>query len=261
MLTNPPGSLMNHRKKGRLLRTTPFHEPIKETASHALRMLTGALLLSALGACGDDSTTSAADVVDDAGTESAAADAAEDAIPADAADGRGEDVSAADAADADSPDAVDASLDADPWDGGGDADVAEGLRVAGIVQGLEGVGLDLTPNGDETLSVDVDGDFTFDTLLEDGATSEVALANQPTSPPQSCSATRGSGVIDGADVDTVGVLSRRRCIVARPCPERRDRLPRRDRDLLRNNDRDAQPIRLSVGGRYPPSARAGRDVL
>ncbi len=63
----------------------------------------------------------------------------------------------------------------------------------------------LQNNGGDDLELFNNGSFTFDTLLPDGAGYEVTVARQPVSPLQECTVSQGSGVISGADVDTVVV--------------------------------------------------------
>jgi len=86
--------------------------------------------------------------------------------------------------------------------------------VGGVVSGLTGTGLALQNNGVDTLSVAVDGPFTFLTELEDTVAYAVTVSAQPTG--QTCSVTNSSGAIAAADVTDVGV----NCVdVAPPAPE------------------------------------------
>jgi len=77
-----------------------------------------------------------------------------------------------------------------------------GFTVGGSVSGLTGAGLVLQ-NGGNSLAIAADSQFTFPTLLSNGATYNVAVLTQPTG--QGCSVANGNGTIAGANVTTVAV--------------------------------------------------------
>ena len=93
---------------------------------------------------------------------------------------------------------------------GGGGDLADGgssgPTVGGTVSGLAGTGLVLQNNGGDDLTVAKSGAFTFATPLSDGASYDVSIKTQPTSPPQLCAVADGKGAIaGGASVSTVAV--------------------------------------------------------
>ena len=69
--------------------------------------------------------------------------------------------------------------------------------VGGSVNGLSGT-LVLQNNGVDNLTRTADGDFTFNTAVEDGKDYSVTVSSQPTG--QTCTVTNGAGTINGADV-------------------------------------------------------------
>ncbi|MFZ5799262.1 MAG: Kelch repeat-containing protein [Thermodesulfobacteriota bacterium] len=78
--------------------------------------------------------------------------------------------------------------------------------VGGTVTGLAaGNSVVLQNNGEDDLTVDLDGPFTFATPLADGSGYTVSVLTQPDSPAQYCSITNASGTISGADVTDVEV--------------------------------------------------------
>ncbi|TVQ34817.1 MAG: hypothetical protein EA370_10045 [Wenzhouxiangella sp.] len=77
------------------------------------------------------------------------------------------------------------------------------FAVGGQVAGLAGSGLTLRINGDEVLEIEANGEFTFPTLLPDGASYAVSVMTQPGQPSQNCGISGASGVIDGADIDNI----------------------------------------------------------
>jgi FG-GAP repeat protein len=77
--------------------------------------------------------------------------------------------------------------------------------IGGHVEGLAGSGLVLQQNGGDNLAISADGDFTFATPLNDGATYAVTVFAQPGDPAQTCTVANGSGTVAGANVDTVDV--------------------------------------------------------
>src|SRR5690606_33172927 len=77
--------------------------------------------------------------------------------------------------------------------------------VGGAVTGLAGSGLALSLNGTETIQVQADGTFTFDTRLAQGVSFLVSVAAQPTNPQQVCTVARGAGVVGSASIANVAV--------------------------------------------------------
>lgn len=90
--------------------------------------------------------------------------------------------------------------------GNDDGDVAAaGAKIGGRVTGLAGTGLVLQLNGGQSLAVSRNGRFVFDAELGSGVTYSVTATAQPSAPSQTCTVTRGGGVIDSGDVDFVAV--------------------------------------------------------
>jgi hypothetical protein len=79
------------------------------------------------------------------------------------------------------------------------------FSVGGNVTGLEGLGLVLTQGGADDLAVAARGSFSFATPAASGATYEVAVKAQPTSPWQTCTVAAASGVVASAPVADVQV--------------------------------------------------------
>ena len=77
--------------------------------------------------------------------------------------------------------------------------------VGGSVSGLSGSGLVLQNNAGGDLAVSAAGAFTFATELPTGAAYAVTVKTQPSSPPQNCVVTRGSGTVATSDVTNVAV--------------------------------------------------------
>jgi hypothetical protein len=75
--------------------------------------------------------------------------------------------------------------------------------IGGTVSGLSGGGLVLSNNGDDNLTVNADGPFTFETLLGAGAAYAVTVATQPAG--QTCSVALGSGRITNDNFGRVAV--------------------------------------------------------
>ena len=77
-------------------------------------------------------------------------------------------------------------------------------RVTGTVTGLAGSGLVLRSGLGgtvfEELGITADGGFAFPTRRDSGTVYAVTVAQQPTSPAQSCSVSGGTGTVGGADV-------------------------------------------------------------
>lgn len=86
---------------------------------------------------------------------------------------------------------------------GGDEDAAPAIELRAVrvaVAGLEGDGLVFANNGQNDLQVAANGTSRFDAELPAGATYDVSVKTQPTSPTQTCSVANGKGTIGNADV-------------------------------------------------------------
>lgn len=96
---------------------------------------------------------------------------------------------------------------ADPGDEGGGPDNGDpdpgGFTVGGDVSGLEADPVVIALNDDETLSVDEDGEFVFETELDHGTDYAVSVDEQPDD--RGCDVQNGTGTIDDVDVDDVQV--------------------------------------------------------
>ena len=80
---------------------------------------------------------------------------------------------------------------------------SDAFAVGGTVTGLGGNAVLLQNNGGDDLSVSQNGEFTFATLVTNGAGYEVSVAVQPAG--QVCVVGNGSGTVAGADVTDVEV--------------------------------------------------------
>lgn len=78
----------------------------------------------------------------------------------------------------------------------------ENFSVGGTVDGLVGT-LIIQNNAADYLTLEADGNFTFDTLLEDGTDYEVTVVSQPDS--QICEVVNGTGMITGSNVSDVTI--------------------------------------------------------
>jgi len=74
--------------------------------------------------------------------------------------------------------------------------------VGGSVTGLIGSVI-LQNNGEDTLTVSIDGDFSFDTPIADGETFDVTIQTNPTG--KTCEVSNGKGTIAGSPVNNVSV--------------------------------------------------------
>jgi hypothetical protein len=96
----------------------------------------------------------------------------------------------------------------------GDSDVTDvdvecqtiGYPVGGTVNGLAGGATVTLHNGSDDLVVTANGPFTFPTLIPDGATYQISITGQPTSPHQTCVLTMGEGTVSGAAAMTALVM-------------------------------------------------------
>lgn len=75
------------------------------------------------------------------------------------------------------------------------AHVTLAFSLGGTVEGLHGTGLELALDGNETIPIDVDGSFTFATLIERGSSYVVTVAAHPDAPAQACTLSGGSGTM------------------------------------------------------------------
>jgi hypothetical protein len=77
------------------------------------------------------------------------------------------------------------------------------FSIGGEVQDLEGSGLVLRNNGGDDLTIDRNGEFTFDTPLPTGARYDVRIAEPPRNPNQTCRVERGSGTVGSSNVTNI----------------------------------------------------------
>ena len=78
-------------------------------------------------------------------------------------------------------------------------------KIGGAVSGLSGSGLQLRSSLGDTLTVTANGAFAFATTATQGTSYQVTVAQQPTSPSQTCTVTNGAGTMGAADVTNVNV--------------------------------------------------------
>jgi len=83
----------------------------------------------------------------------------------------------------------------------GNGESTDTFTVGGEVTGVEDGALNLTLNEDDSLSIEQDGSFTFDTELESGEEYSIAIEAAPSH--HSCSLENASGEIAEEDVDDV----------------------------------------------------------
>jgi hypothetical protein len=78
--------------------------------------------------------------------------------------------------------------------------------VGGTVSGLaNGSSVTLQNNAGDDLVVSAEGNFTFNTLLDDGTAYDVSVLTQPTSPHQLCTVSYSSGFLTGENVTDIQV--------------------------------------------------------
>ncbi|MDR2334966.1 MAG: Ig-like domain repeat protein [Burkholderiaceae bacterium] len=78
--------------------------------------------------------------------------------------------------------------------------------ISGTVSGLVGSGLVLGESGSaQTLPIGANGGFSFPSTLADASAFVVTVSTQPSSPSQTCSVSRGSGTVSGANVTDIAV--------------------------------------------------------
>jgi hypothetical protein len=85
------------------------------------------------------------------------------------------------------------------------ASIRAAYSVGGSLTGLTGGKVVLQDNGADTLQVSADGTFTFPTELTTGESYSVSVLTQPTSPPQTCTVSQGTGTVSSAAVTNVSV--------------------------------------------------------
>ena len=83
--------------------------------------------------------------------------------------------------------------------------VPNGYTISVAVFGLQGTGLTLQNNGEDSLNIEAEGTFTFQSPLTDGSDYNVTVANQPTNPSQNCAVSNGSGTVNGTDIIAVNI--------------------------------------------------------
>lgn len=81
----------------------------------------------------------------------------------------------------------------------------DAVAVGGTVMGLAGAGLVLRNVGGDDLSITKDGDFWFATPIDKGDKYEVTIAEQPTSPWQTCTLKHAEGIASDRNVADVDV--------------------------------------------------------
>jgi 6-phosphogluconolactonase (cycloisomerase 2 family) len=80
------------------------------------------------------------------------------------------------------------------------------FAISGTVLGLAGTGLVLQNNGANSLPISTSSDsFTFPTPVASGGAYNVTVAAMPTTPPQTCTVSNGSGTVGSGPVTTVVV--------------------------------------------------------
>jgi hypothetical protein len=76
--------------------------------------------------------------------------------------------------------------------------------IGGTTNGLSGT-LVLQCNGEDDLSMNADGTFTFATPLEDGSDYAVTILSAP--PMQNCTISNNTGILAGANITDVGTFT------------------------------------------------------
>jgi hypothetical protein len=88
---------------------------------------------------------------------------------------------------------------------------APGVSIGGTVSGLVGTVV-LQNNGSDTLSISVNGRFTFPTRVASGSSYSVSVSTQPAG--QTCTVTGGAGTVSAGNVTNVSVA----CSANNPAP-------------------------------------------
>lgn len=81
--------------------------------------------------------------------------------------------------------------------------------VGGTVTGLASGSFLLLANGSDTVTVSANGAFKFPTAQAQGAAYSVTVGAQPSSPPQQCTVSNGSGTVGSGNVTSVAVDCKR----------------------------------------------------
>lgn len=81
----------------------------------------------------------------------------------------------------------------------------DAFTIGGSVNGLLGTGLVLRNNGGDDLPISADGAFTFAAPVASGQPYAVTVATMPTSPPQTCVVSNGTGTVAASNVTNVQV--------------------------------------------------------
>ena len=79
------------------------------------------------------------------------------------------------------------------------------FTIGGTVSGLTGSGLVLQNNGEDDLTINADGSFSFPTELFDTTTYQVEVSTQPSNPSQICTVSNGSDTLAGVEVSNVAI--------------------------------------------------------
>ena len=79
------------------------------------------------------------------------------------------------------------------------------FTIGGNVSGLAGTGLVLQNNGEDDLTINADGSFTFPKAIEDGSAYTISVLTQPDGPGEICSIFNGSGTVSGENIGNVTV--------------------------------------------------------
>ena len=91
-------------------------------------------------------------------------------------------------------------------DGSNNTMPAPQYTIGGTVSGLGGSGLVLAINTGETLSLGGNGSFTFKTTFPSGSPYYVLVLSQPSTPTQTCLATKGAGTVESNSVTSIAVV-------------------------------------------------------
>lgn len=83
--------------------------------------------------------------------------------------------------------------------------VTGGFSISGAVSGLVGSGLVLQNNGGDDLAIVASGNFVFAGQVASGASYNVTVRSQPTSPSQTCSVANPAGTLGGEGVSNITV--------------------------------------------------------
>lgn len=83
--------------------------------------------------------------------------------------------------------------------------VTGGFSISGAVSGLVGSGLVLQNNGGDDLAIVASGNFVFAGQVASGASYNVTVRSQPTSPSQTCSVANPAGTVGGEGVSNITI--------------------------------------------------------